>query len=88
MSTTTDDGNGKTANFARPGKYTRATTKARKVEWYSKTKKKDFYSEKKKGQKKGKDWVGGSFYILYIFSIFSCCTKRVHQSQEDLAKSK
>jgi len=69
MSTTTDDGNGKTANFERPGTYTRATTKATKVEWYSKNSK-DFFFQKKKGKKqKGKDWVGGSFFFfLFQFS--------------------
>jgi hypothetical protein len=64
MSTTTDDGNGKTANFERPGTYTRATTKATKVEWYSKTQR--IFFQKKKGKKqKGKDWVGGSFFFQF-----------------------
>jgi len=45
---------------------------------------KGFFSKKKK--KKVKDWVGGQFFLFFLFSIFSCCTKRGDQSQEDLAK--
>jgi hypothetical protein len=68
MNTTTDDGNGKTVNFERPGTYTRATTKATKVEWYSKTQRIFFQKKKQKAKKKGKDWVGGSLFFFFQFS--------------------